>query len=75
MTSAKRRGGGGGTSVTTRGAASSAAAVEKRMDVEELVKFLQQVESLPCKVPEASALQVHVCICTCTPLNPGQCTL
>ncbi len=59
MTSMKQGGDGGDSSIMTRGNASSASSVgDKRMDVEELVKFLEQVESLPCKVPEANALQV-----------------
>ena len=63
MTTAKHRG--SGMSVTTRGTLSLASVGEKRMDVDELVKFLEQVECLPCKVPEASILQVCVGVCAC----------
>lgn len=58
----RRVGGAGGTtSVGSKGGASSSA---KRMNVDELVKFLEQVESLPCKIPEANILQVCMCIYT-----------
>lgn len=42
------------TTVATRNCAST----EKKMDVDELVKFLEQVDLLPCKIPEASILLV-----------------
>ena len=42
-------------SISSRGSSS----VEKRMDVDELIEFLEQVESLPCSIPEASILQVR----------------
>lgn len=41
--------------VTRRG---SAAATGKKMGVEELVIFMEQVEALPCRIPEANILQV-----------------
>ena len=41
-------------SITTRGSSS----IEKRMDVSELEEFLIEVESLPCKLPEADILLV-----------------
>ena len=51
MTAAKHRGNTGSGKVTEVG--------EKRMHVDDLVKFLEEVESLPCKVPEANILQVR----------------
>lgn len=41
-------------SISTRGSS----AVEKRMGLEELVDFMVQVESVPCRIPEADLLQV-----------------
>ena len=46
--------GGGVTPAATR----SSASTEKKMDVNELVKFLEQVDLLPCKIPEAGILLV-----------------
>lgn len=43
--------------VTTRG---SAEVAEKRMGVDELVKFVEQVEALPCNIPEADILLVSM---------------
>lgn len=48
---------GSGSSVGGRGGASLSGEM-RPMDVEELVKFMEQVESLPCKIPEANILQV-----------------
>ena len=45
--------------VTRRG---STAMAEKKMGVEELVKFMEQVEALPCQIPEANILQVSASI-------------
>lgn len=41
-------------SITTRGSS----AVEKRMEVDDLKEFINQVESMPCRIPEADSLQV-----------------
>jgi hypothetical protein len=42
--------------VSRRG--SAAAVGDKRMGVGELMKFMEQVETLPCRIPEANILQV-----------------
>jgi len=44
-------------SVSTRGGGASSA--EKRMDLDRLVEFLNQVSAAPCRVPEAELLQVR----------------
>ena len=53
MTSGKKKG--VVWSVSTRTGSSSA---EKRMDLDELVDFLNQVSTAPCRIPEAELLQV-----------------
>ena len=44
-------------SVSTRGGVASSA--EKRMDLDRLVEFLNQVSAAPCRIPEAELLQVR----------------
>ena len=46
-------------SSSSSSSSSSSFSCEDKMDVEELIKFLDQVESLPCKIPEAGTLQVR----------------
>ena len=43
-------------SISTRGSS----AIEKRMELDELVDFISQVESMPCRIPEADLLQVFL---------------
>ena len=35
------------------------------VDVRDVKDFLNQVEGLPCKLPEADVLKVCVCVCVC----------
>ena len=43
-------------SMATRGGSST----EKRMGLDELVDFMEQVSAVPCRIPEAELLQVGV---------------
>ena len=38
---------------------------DQSLDVEGLKEFLKQVDTLPCKVPEADTLQVSTCAIEC----------
>ena len=40
------------------------------MDIESLREFLRQVDTLPCRVPEAKLLEVSYCS-TCVYVVPG----
>ena len=42
---------------------------DQSLDVEDLKEFLKQVDTLPCKVPEADTLQVRTCAIECVICN------
>ena len=42
---------------------------DQSLDVEGLKEFLKQVDTLPCKVPEADTLQVRTCAIECVICN------